>query len=55
MWVTLAEMPNSGTITSRKQTGPPVEEWGHQPTFKIFDSELVLSKRNAGTKKCSRD
>jgi hypothetical protein len=32
MWVTLAEMPNSGYIepeerTSSSQTGPPVEGW----------------------------
>jgi hypothetical protein len=55
MWVTLAKMPNSGTmepeyITSSSQIGPPVEELGHQPTFKIIDPKLFLSKRNAGTK-----
>jgi hypothetical protein len=26
-----------------------VDRWGHQHTFKSFDSELFLSKRNAGT------
>jgi hypothetical protein len=29
---------------------PPVKGWGHQPTFKNFDLELFLSKRNSGTK-----
>jgi hypothetical protein len=27
-----------------------VEGWGHPPTFKIFDPELFLSKRNVETK-----
>jgi hypothetical protein len=39
---------------------PPVvrqdfmERWEHQPTFKIFDPKLFLSKRNAGTKMMQR-
>ena len=36
--------------TSSIYTGSPLEGWGHLPIFKIFDSELFLSKRNAGTK-----
>ena len=45
-------MLNSGDMaleetTSSSQTGPPVEGWGHQPTYKTFDPKLVLSKRNA--------
>jgi hypothetical protein len=53
--VTLAEMSNSGEMepeepTSSRQTGPPVEVWQHQPTFKTFDSDLFLSKRNVETK-----
>ena len=28
----------------------PVEEWGHQPTFKFFDPKLFLTKTNAWTK-----
>ena len=36
--------------TSSCQSGLPVEGWGHQPTYNAFDSKLVLSKRNAGTK-----
>jgi hypothetical protein len=27
-----------------------MEGWEHQPTYKTFDSKLLLSKRNAGTK-----
>jgi hypothetical protein len=55
MWVTLAKMPNSGDMeseetTSSSQMGSWVEEWGHQPTYKVFYPKLVLSKRNAGTK-----
>jgi hypothetical protein len=39
--VTLAEIPNIGEIeleesTSSSQTRPPVEEWNHKPTIKIF-------------------
>ena len=53
--MTLAEMPERGDMepeetTSSSQTGLPVEEWGHQPTYKTFDPKLLLSKRNAGTK-----
>jgi hypothetical protein len=53
--MTLAKMLNSGEIeteetTSSRQTGSPVEGWDHQPTFKMFDPELFLSKRNVGTK-----
>jgi hypothetical protein len=53
--VTLAEMPNSGDMepeetTSSSQTGPPVEGWGHQLTYKTLDPKLVLSQRTAGTK-----
>jgi hypothetical protein len=36
--------------SSSKQTRPPVEGWGHQPIFKIFDPKLNLFKRNSGTK-----
>jgi hypothetical protein len=48
-------MPERGDMepeetTSSSQTGLPVEEWGHQPTYKTFDPKLLLSKRNAGTK-----
>jgi hypothetical protein len=55
MWVILNKMPNSGEIepeetTSSSQTGLSVERWRHQHTFKIFNPELFLSKRNAGTK-----
>ena len=45
--MTLVEMPKSGemkhveTISSCYK-GPPVEGWGHQPTFKFFDLELFL-------------
>ena len=54
MQVTLALMPSSEDmelekITSISHTGPPVEEWGHQTTYKTFDLNLVLSKRNTGT------
>ena len=47
--MTLAEMPNSGDMgpeetTSRSQTGSPMEEWGNQPTYTIFDLKSVLSK-----------
>jgi hypothetical protein len=53
--MTLSEMPNSGEMepeetTSRIYTGSPVESWGYLPSFKIFDPELFLSKRNTGTK-----
>jgi hypothetical protein len=49
MHVTLTESPNSWDIepeepTSSSQTGPAVEQWGHQPTYKSFDQKLVLSK-----------
>ena len=55
MWVTLAEMPNSGDMepeetTSSSQTGPPTGEWGHQPSYKTFYPKLLLSKGNSGTK-----
>jgi hypothetical protein len=46
-------MPNRRDMeetTSSSQTGPPVEGWGYQPTYKIFDPKLFLSKRKAGTK-----
>ena len=42
----LAEMPNSGKMEP--------ERWA-QPTIKIFDSELFLSKRNAGKKKTAAE
>jgi hypothetical protein len=53
--MTLTKMPNSGEMkpeetTSSRLTEPPVEGSGHQPTFKSFDPELILSKRIAGTK-----
>ena len=53
--MTLAKMPNSGEMepeetTSNRWKELPVEGWGHSPTFKIFDPELLLSKRNAVTK-----
>jgi hypothetical protein len=53
--VDLGEMFYSGEMesedtTSCKQLGPLVEGSGHQHTFKIFDPEFFLSKRNAGTK-----
>jgi hypothetical protein len=53
--VTIAEMTNSGNleteeITYSSQTGPQVEEWRHQTTYKTFNAKLILSKRNAGTK-----
>jgi hypothetical protein len=41
------------TISSRK-TEAPGDGWGHQPTFKIFDPEFFLLKKNVGTK-LSRD
>lgn len=54
---TLAEMPNIWAMepeetTSRSQTGPrpPVEGWVYQPTYKTFDQNLFLSKRNSGEK-----
>jgi hypothetical protein len=55
MQVTLAEVPNSADTepketTFSSQTGPPVEESGHQPTYKTFDPKLVLSEINSGTK-----
>jgi hypothetical protein len=56
MWMTLAEMPNSGDMdpeetTSSSQTRLTVERWGYQPTYKIFNTKLLLllSKRNSGT------
>jgi hypothetical protein len=30
-------------ITSNNQIGPLVEGWGHQPTYKTFDLELLPS------------
>jgi hypothetical protein len=53
--VTFAEIPNSGEmepeeITSSRKRVPPVEGWGSQNYLQIFDPELSLSKRNAGTK-----
>jgi hypothetical protein len=56
MQVTLAEMSNSGemdseeAIISHSQTSPQLERWGHQTIYKTFNSKLLLSKRNAGTK-----
>ena len=55
MGMTLAKIPNSGEMepeetTSSREIGPPVEVWSHQPTFKLFDPELLLSKENTGTK-----
>jgi hypothetical protein len=53
MWVTLAKMSNFGdmnpekTITS-SQKESPLEEWEHQPTYKVFDLKLVLSKEIQG-------
>lgn len=32
------------------QTGPPEERWEHQPTNKVFDPKLVLSKRTTGNR-----
>ena len=60
MGVTLAKMPNSWNMgpeqtISSSQTELPVQEWGHQPNYKTFDLKLLLSKKNAGTKKWSRD
>jgi hypothetical protein len=46
MQMTLAEISNSwdmaseGTISSN-QTRPPVEGWGHPPTYKTFDPKIV--------------
>jgi hypothetical protein len=53
--VASTEMSNSGEMepeetNSNSWTGPPLKGWEHQPTFKIFDPELFLSKRNSGTK-----
>jgi hypothetical protein len=47
-------MPNSGErelkeSTSSRWTVPQVEGWDYQPTVKISDQELFLSKRAAGT------
>jgi hypothetical protein len=52
---TLDEMPNSSErehveSTSSRKTGPQVERQSYQPTVKIPDLELFLSKRSAGTK-----
>lgn len=55
MMVTLEEMLNcwdmepEGTTFS-SQTGPPVEECVHHPTYKTFDTKSVLYKISAGTK-----
>jgi len=51
----LDEMPTSGEreleeSTSSRKTGPQVKGWDHQPTVKISDPELFLSKRTIGTK-----
>jgi hypothetical protein len=48
-------MPNSGDMKpeetiSSSHTEPPVEEWRHQHTYKIFDPKFLLSKRNKGKK-----
>jgi hypothetical protein len=48
-------MPNSGErelvqSTSIRKIGHQVERWGFHPTIKNSDPELILSKRNAGTK-----
>jgi hypothetical protein len=55
MWVTLAELPNSGNIehedtTFSSYTGPSVEEREHQFTQKVFNTKILSSKRNLGTK-----
>ena len=55
MQVTLVEMLNNRDLepeetNSRNQTRPPVEKWGHQLTYKFFNSKLLLSKRNERTK-----
>jgi hypothetical protein len=56
IWVTLAKMPNSHRdmepeeSTSSSRTGPPVEKCGYQPTYKTFNPNLLLSKRNTGIK-----
>jgi len=49
------EMPNSGRGNLKRP--PPVDRqghkgkgWGYQPTVKISDLELFLSKRNTRTK-----
>ena len=46
--MTLAEMPKSGEVepketTTSRQTGSPMDRWGHQPTLKMFDTELFLT------------
>jgi hypothetical protein len=55
MPMTSAEISNSGDLepeetTSSRHTGPPVEGWRHQPTYKIFDPKLLLFKGNIRTK-----
>ena len=55
MGVALAKMLNieEGKLdesTSSRQTGPQEEGQCYQPTVKISDPELFLSKRTAGTK-----
>jgi hypothetical protein len=49
MQVILAEIPNSEDmepeeITSSSQTGPPMEGWGHQLTYKTFKPKLLQSQ-----------
>jgi hypothetical protein len=53
--LSVAKMPNSGDMKpeetiSSSHTEPPVEEWRHQHTYKIFDPKFLLSKRNKGKK-----
>ena len=48
-------MPNSGDMESEEalynsQKVFPVEGWEYQQTYVTFDPNLLLSKRNAGTK-----
>ena len=56
MWGSLAKMANNSRDmepeepTSSSQTGPLVEGWGHQPTYKTLNPKLLPCKRNAGTK-----
>jgi hypothetical protein len=52
MGITLAAMPHSGKMEAEETTftGPCVEGWSHQRTFKISDPEVFLSKRNTAIK-----
>jgi hypothetical protein len=51
MWMTLAEISKSEDIVPEDiiSSSQTMKGWGHQPTYKTFDSKLLLSKRNAGT------